>query len=338
MTDEPELDAATPAVSSLGDTGLSLSPVGFGCASLMRLPQARGRRDLIAAAIDAGITHFDVARMYGLGAAEAELGRALRDRPETVTIATKFGIDAAGALQRLGRLQAPARALLARSSKLRSRVQARRDVFATPRRYDANRARLSLDRSLQELGLGHVDILFLHDPRPHDVIERDALVAFLEQARDAGKIRAWGSSLDSPSDFGQMTDLPRGGLLQTRIDPLVQTPPQGASLVFGLMARHAAITAWLQRRPERHSQWSSALGADPLADDLLATLMLARAMALPGAPVALYATTQTTRLRIAAAALSSPPDPTMVTALGTLLAEDRVAILRSEQPGDGFGP
>jgi D-threo-aldose 1-dehydrogenase len=338
MTPEPELNATTSATSSLEAAGLSLSPIGFGCASLMRLPHARERRDLIAAAIDAGITHFDVARMYGLGAAEAELGRALRDRPETVTIATKFGIDAAGALQRLGRLQAPARALLARSSKLRTKVQARRDVFATPRRYDADRARISLDRSLQELGLGHVDILFLHDPRPHDVIERATLVEFLEQARDAGKIRAWGSSLDSPSGFAQMTDLPRGGLLQTRIDPLVQAPPPGAALVFGLMARHAAITAWLQGRPDRHSQWSSALGADPLANDLLATLMLAQAMALPGAPVALYATTRAKRLRIAGAVLSSRPEPAMVTALSTLLAEDQDAILKSEQPGDGFGP
>ena len=66
--------------------------------------------------------------------------------------------------------------------------------------------------------------------------------------------------------------------------------------------------------------------------------MLAQAMALPGGPVALYATTRATRLRIAAAVLSSPPQPAMITALSTLMAQDRDAILKPGQPGGGFGP
>ncbi|HEX3617946.1 MAG TPA: aldo/keto reductase [Solirubrobacteraceae bacterium] len=337
MTPDPEL-TPPPKTSSLADAGLSLSAIGFGCASLMRLPSARERRELIAATIDAGITHFDVARMYGLGAAEAELGRALRGRPESVTIATKFGIDASGALQRLGRLQAPARALLARSSKLRSTVQARRDSFATPRRYDADKARISLDRSLQELGVGHVDILFLHDPRRHDEIEQAALVEFLDAARRDGKIRAWGSSLDSVSDFEQMTNLPPAGVLQTRVDLLQQEPPPGTSLVFGLMARHSLMSAWLRSHSDRRAEWSAALGADPLVDDLLAKLLLAQAMALPGTPVALYATTKTARLEVAATVLSAPPGPALTEALSGLMAADRDAILGAAQASGRFAP
>ncbi|HET9153536.1 MAG TPA: aldo/keto reductase [Solirubrobacterales bacterium] len=49
--------------------------LGFGCASLMRLPSRRRRQALLAEAFEQGIRHFDVARMYGLGAAEGELGR-----------------------------------------------------------------------------------------------------------------------------------------------------------------------------------------------------------------------------------------------------------------------
>jgi hypothetical protein len=272
--------------------------------------------------------------MYGLGAAEAELGRALRGRPEEVTIATKFGIDASGALRRIGRLQAPARALLAHSSKLRSSVRARRDSFATPRHYDADRARISLDRSLQELGVEHVDILFLHDPRAHDTVERDALVEFLEAAKSAGKLRAWGSSLDSVSGFEQMANLP-GGLLQTRIDPLSPAPASGASLVFGIMGGHAAITTWLKCRAEAHREWSAALGGDPLSGDLLATLLLSQAMAAPAAPVALYATTKIARLKIAANVLSAPPDSARVEALKHLIAANREEILEMGHSVEG---
>src|SRR5438128_1444735 len=69
------------------------SQLAFGCASLLREPSPRQRRLLIATAIDAGINHFDVARMYGLGAAEGVLGSALASRRHEVTIATKFGIS-----------------------------------------------------------------------------------------------------------------------------------------------------------------------------------------------------------------------------------------------------
>jgi aryl-alcohol dehydrogenase-like predicted oxidoreductase len=185
--------SASPTSVRLDRADVVISRVGFGCASIMRLPWARQRRDLIAAAIDAGLTHFDVARMYGLGAAEAELGRALRGRRNQVTIATKFGLNA-GALRWLGRLQAPARALLARSTATRTAVRRQRDLFVTPRVYDVAQARRSLDLSLRRLATDHVDILFLHDPRPQDDIG-DGMTAFLEEAKAAGKIRAWGMSL-----------------------------------------------------------------------------------------------------------------------------------------------
>src|SRR6185503_14619010 len=56
--------------------------LGFGCASLMRVPSRREREALLGEAFEQGIRHFDVARMYGLGAAESELGRFARGRRE----------------------------------------------------------------------------------------------------------------------------------------------------------------------------------------------------------------------------------------------------------------
>src|SRR5580704_5777538 len=99
--------------------GITSTRIGFGCAGLMREPSARKRQGLLAAAFDQGITHFDVARMYGLGAAEGELGRCARDRRDRVVIATKFGIEPASASGRLAHLQGPARWLLARYPALR---------------------------------------------------------------------------------------------------------------------------------------------------------------------------------------------------------------------------
>ena len=50
--------------------GRSTANLGFGCAGILRLPTARRRDYLLRTAVEEGITHFDVARMYGLGAAE----------------------------------------------------------------------------------------------------------------------------------------------------------------------------------------------------------------------------------------------------------------------------
>ncbi len=101
--------------------------LGFGCAQLLRLPRRRDRRRLLDAAFDAGLRHFDVARMYGLGMAEGEVGRFARDRRAEISIATKFGIDPPR--RTMARLQAPARAALARMPALRSAVKRRDSSF-----------------------------------------------------------------------------------------------------------------------------------------------------------------------------------------------------------------
>jgi len=304
-----------------------ISRIGFGCAGLMRLPSARQRRRLVAAAIDAGLTHFDVARMYGLGAAEAELGRALQGRRDQVTIATKFGIDASGALRWLGRLQAPARALLARSSATRTAVRRRRETFAGPRVYDVSTARDSLDTSLRKLAVDHVDILFLHDPRPQDQID-PGLEAFLEETRAAGKIRSWGMSLDDPSGTEVLSRLPDDGVVQLRHDVLTETAPRPRSIAFGALSAHLAISQWLSEAPDHRRRWAEAIGADPLEHDLLAELLLAHMLEQDGVTASLYSTTQPRRLALPASIMRSDASSGRVDAFAACLATDRDAIAR----------
>lgn len=87
----------------LGSSGLSVSTVGLGCNNLGRAGTAsesqEGTDAVVSAALDAGITLFDVADMYGRapGTSEEQLGRALGNRRDDVVLATKFGLDMDGA-------------------------------------------------------------------------------------------------------------------------------------------------------------------------------------------------------------------------------------------------
>src|SRR5918993_4667207 len=84
--------------SQLGGSGLTVSTVGLGCNNFgARMPDENAP-DVVDAAIEAGITLFDTADVYGnCGGSETLLGRALGARRPDVIIATKFGGDMQGA-------------------------------------------------------------------------------------------------------------------------------------------------------------------------------------------------------------------------------------------------
>src|SRR3954469_13092770 len=85
---------ATVPHRSLGTTGLSASAIGLGCMSLSGVygeADDAASVELIRAAIDRGIDHFDSSDMYGWGHNEEVLGRALQGLRDRVVLATKFG-------------------------------------------------------------------------------------------------------------------------------------------------------------------------------------------------------------------------------------------------------
>ena len=71
--------------------GLEVSVAGLGTNNFGRRLDAAATRRVVAAALDAGVTHFDTADIYGEGRSEEYLGRALAARRGEVTIASKFG-------------------------------------------------------------------------------------------------------------------------------------------------------------------------------------------------------------------------------------------------------
>jgi aryl-alcohol dehydrogenase-like predicted oxidoreductase len=80
---------------SLGNGGLQVSAIGYGCMGLTgTYGAARDRQETIAilhAAVERGVTMFDTAEAYGPFANEELVGEALMPVRERVVIATKFG-------------------------------------------------------------------------------------------------------------------------------------------------------------------------------------------------------------------------------------------------------
>jgi aryl-alcohol dehydrogenase-like predicted oxidoreductase len=81
----------------LGPSSLSVSVVGLGCNNLGRPGTAsdeqKGTNAVVGAAIEAGVTFFDTADIYGseYGLSETRLGVAIKGKRDELVIATKFG-------------------------------------------------------------------------------------------------------------------------------------------------------------------------------------------------------------------------------------------------------
>jgi aryl-alcohol dehydrogenase-like predicted oxidoreductase len=79
---------------TLGTQGLEVSALGLGC---MGMSEFYGRADegeaiaTIQRALELGVTFLDTADMYGWGANERLVGKAIEGRREDVVLATKFG-------------------------------------------------------------------------------------------------------------------------------------------------------------------------------------------------------------------------------------------------------
>ncbi len=149
---------------SLGNTGLSLSTLGFGASSIgqeFRNVDLNEALESVKVALDCGMNYIDTAAYYGRGLSELLLGRILPDLPrESLVISSKLGRYA-------------------------------------PAHFDfsASRVRESVDISLERMRLETIDIMFCHDVEYVDLdqIVEETLPELVRQ-REAGKIRFIGIS------------------------------------------------------------------------------------------------------------------------------------------------
>jgi hypothetical protein len=275
----------------------------------MRDPSSRRRQGLLATAFDEGIRHFDVARMYGLGAAEGELGKFMRGRRDDLIIATKFGIEPASVSGRFAYLQGPARRLIARYPSLRNRAQRRSGAFHRSCSYDAATARASLETSLHELQTDYVDVLFVHDPSPEDALALPEICAYLEEARQAGHLRAWGVAGEPDPCVQIRRSLPWPAILQTRDDifrdSLLKCDPRPL-VTFGVLSSAIGrVRAHLSRSPNARERWSAATGVDCSSPETIASMLLRDALDVNPDAVVLFSTTRAERLRGVGSLVSS---------------------------------
>ena len=293
--------------------GRTTSHLGLGCAGLLRLPTARGREDLLRTAVEAGITHFDVARMYGLGQAEGIVGEALKPVRDQVTLATKFGFPfvaqapSALNLQSIARWavnKAPGLKNAMRSLKSKAAPAPTSDEPAAGKVYSAEEMEQSLALSLTQLQTDRIDMLFLHAPETRDLIADD-LVAALQRKKDAGQIDAFGFSgyraeLDyflqaKPAMCGQAVQCHFSAFTDGQSGDLPSYPFVG---VFGLLdGPLQSVCAHLSTNREFTHTWSDRLGLDLKSRENVAVVILALGLVLNPRGLVLFFTSSPKRLR-----------------------------------------
>jgi D-threo-aldose 1-dehydrogenase len=264
-----------PPTISLPGTGITTSVLGFGCSRLLG-PTSRGEAlRLLETAYDAGIRHFDVARAYGSGDAEAVLGEFIAGRRDRVTVTTKFGIRPMQIVAERGLLLAAARRLMKASPAVR-RFLGRQGARLVKRGgFSVDEAKESLEISLRGLRTDYVDILLLHDCTPTDCTPE--LLEFLRGAVAAGKVRAFGVGTDVESARAIAESAPEfAGVLQFEhsiLRPTVdEVDPEGrrALITHGALTHLRRLRCYLDENPSDRKRWSDELGTDIGRGDTLA--------------------------------------------------------------------
>ncbi|RAK52881.1 aldo/keto reductase [Phenylobacterium deserti] len=161
-----------------GRTGLTVSEIGYGCASWWGKPRfsEAAALGLVHQAIDLGITFFDTGASYSAGEAEPRLGRALTGQDVSrLVVASKAGTFHAGG----GRIA---------------------------RDFSPEWIVGSTERSLRNLGLEALGLLQLHGPSIPELT--DELLGALEQLKARGLVRAVGVNSFDPDVVRHVIGLP----------------------------------------------------------------------------------------------------------------------------------
>jgi aryl-alcohol dehydrogenase-like predicted oxidoreductase len=160
-------------------------PIGFGCAYLTGGFEENRNIRLVHSVLDCGISHFDIAPLYGIGTAENVLGKAISGRRGSVTIATKIGRPRPILTYRAQMLRLLASPLRTYASNFLRKKEVSVVRGAVSRgQFDVSFVRDSLHDSLRRLNTDYVDILFLHEVMAEDIT--DELLTFLDKCKAEG--------------------------------------------------------------------------------------------------------------------------------------------------------
>ena len=144
----------------LGTSGLKVSAVGLGCNNFGMRIDAKETQAVVDAAIDAGVTLFDTADIYGGTKSEEFLGQALGKKRHQIVLATKFGMAIGGDAAKKG--------------------GSRRWIMT------------AVEDSLGRLKTDYIDLYQFHAPDPETPI--DETLRALDDLVSQGKVRYIGNS------------------------------------------------------------------------------------------------------------------------------------------------
>ncbi|HEV8725511.1 MAG TPA: aldo/keto reductase, partial [Candidatus Binatia bacterium] len=218
----------------LGKTGLRVSAVGLG--TMVHAGHFGPMKDsesisAIETALDLGVNFIDTSDAYGAGYSETLLGTALKGKRDKVVLATKGG-----------------------------------NVIVGPNRgkriFEPDYISRVMDESLQRLRTDYVDLYQLHNPTV-DVIERGEVWQVLERAKQAGKIRHYGVSINTMEEGIAAVRDGRAETIQVEYNLLTQEPaerifPLAQQANVGIIARiplkRGILTGKLSRADEERFQ------------------------------------------------------------------------------------
>lgn len=183
---------------------------------------------VLAASVEAGVTLFDTADVYGDGRSESLIGRFLAERPgHGITVATKMG----------------------------------RRLPQEPENYTPANFRAWTDRSRRNLGVDTLDLVQLHCP-PTAVIEDDATYDALDALVASGAIAAYGVSVETCDQALAAIARPNVANVQIilnafRLKPLDDVLPAAEAAGVAIFARVPLASGLLSGRYTRETSFAA---------------------------------------------------------------------------------
>ena len=214
----------------LGKTGRLVSEVGFGAWAIGADWGAVDDRESLAAmhaAVDAGVTFFDTADVYGDGRSERLVGRLLRERSEQLVVATKFG----------------------------------RRVPLDLASYTYENFRAWLERSRENLGVETVDLVQLHC-LPWETYYTPSVFAACDRLVEEGLVGAYGVSVEKVEEGLKAIEYPGVATVQIIFNAFRQRPGdlflrKAAERDVGVIARVPLASGLLTGKFDRDTRFAT---------------------------------------------------------------------------------
>ncbi|MGG4165910.1 aldo/keto reductase [Rossellomorea vietnamensis] len=215
---------------NLGNTGIKVSEVGFGAWQL------GNQRDwgtmtneeaiyLVDQAMDMGCNFFDTAPNYGSGKSEELLGKAFKGKRDRVVISSKCGHH---------------------SNDEQS--------------FEPEKLILSVEDSLRRLNTEYLDSLLLHNPSFSSLNGDSPQFEVLEKLKKQGKIRAYGASVDTGKEMGELLNKTGSQIIEVMFNLFHQEPASAMKSAHkqgvGVIVKVPLDSGWLTGKYDAKSTFS----------------------------------------------------------------------------------